>query len=1106
MLNLYSARECINKEKFIYDRIAEAGGENLVLVPDQYTLNAEQQALDYLGADCLFYTEVSSVSRLGGKLLHEQARENINVLNKNGRFMLIDSLVAKHRDELSFFAKAANKLSFITMLDDFIADFKQHECTSEDLEKMIEELGEDSVLSRKLSELGGIIKDYEAALSGKYMDLEDYTSAYISCIADSDIIKDKNIWIYGYDSVTAKLARTVIELSKRAKSVNFVINDSDFNLGDRVKAFLIAKASESGAETSVERIEDFTGNCDERGTGGDGVSGSGDYSISRSETISRIESDLFKLRLSDERKASNAEFQPEDIELVQCANQYYEAENAASYVKHLIRDEGYALKDITVICNGADDLQPVVKRAFDEYGIPVFMDSGRNISDTCSVVFIVNLLNCLRYEYNTDSILAMLKSGIIRIDEQLISDLENYIRDYKIKGNMWTRSFKYGAADLGEEMLAELDALRVFVAEPITELIAMAKRATGTRAFLEEFKQYLEEEYSLSEMNENEALRQEELGFFEEAQRTRESLDAVYDLIEQAEEIFDEEPFVASEFVEVFQAGVLNIQIGLIPPAKDGLSVGTLMRTRPAPSRAVVIIGANEGKLPAKAPTEGLFSVDELSYFKEMNFALGGLSDLLVVEGEAALYRMMSHPTEKLYMSYAMSSIDGGDLMPASIVDMLHETFPKLEEKKDVVSQGWGENLIGSKLDTLRHLVNHIKNKNTLEADVLTKALYAWYSDKMPEKLELMSDAVCSENKQGRIKADVVKGLYSGKNGEYSVSASKLDTEHSCPFRYFVAYGLSPKEERPFSSDARSVGDIYHECLMNVAKELMALRKDGAYGEESAIEDADEIIRHLIDEELAKLAENYKGGLFVSTAAEKFHMDRIREICFGAAKAVEIQISSGAVSEMLFEEGFGRGRRFKPIEIEVGKDKVLVEGRIDRVDIFNDEKIRIVDYKTGSDTLDLGKMMQGHKMQLMIYLLSTTQDKYEPAGIFYFNIKDRETGVNNATPKALNELLAQSEEDAFKLKGGYIDAPGVLEMMPESVLGGRKLSLSSEDYAELKKSVLDNVEALSEAILRGEIGISPIRDKNGMACKYCQYSAICRYDKENAGNRSRLIK
>ena len=42
MLNIYRSRESLDKESFIYGKIKESRKETLVIVPDQYTLVAEQ--------------------------------------------------------------------------------------------------------------------------------------------------------------------------------------------------------------------------------------------------------------------------------------------------------------------------------------------------------------------------------------------------------------------------------------------------------------------------------------------------------------------------------------------------------------------------------------------------------------------------------------------------------------------------------------------------------------------------------------------------------------------------------------------------------------------------------------------------------------------------------------------------------------------------------------------------------------------------------------------------------------------------------------------------------------------------------------------------------
>ncbi|MBE6041143.1 MAG: hypothetical protein E7220_01320, partial [Clostridiales bacterium] len=199
MLRLFAGRENIDKERFIYENIT---GETLVIVPNQYTLVAEEQALKYLGTDCLFDVEILSMNRLGLRVLTERGTESVNMLDKYGRFMLLSRLIKEHAGDFDIFRRSAGKISFTTMLNDFISEFKQQECSLDDVEAMLDAGETDELLRAKLSELRGVIEAYEEAIAGKYTDSEDYISMYIDAIGDSSFVRGKSVWIYGYDSIT----------------------------------------------------------------------------------------------------------------------------------------------------------------------------------------------------------------------------------------------------------------------------------------------------------------------------------------------------------------------------------------------------------------------------------------------------------------------------------------------------------------------------------------------------------------------------------------------------------------------------------------------------------------------------------------------------------------------------------------------------------------------------------------------------------------------------------------------------------------------------------------------------------------------------------------
>ena len=1163
MLRIYAGRENIDKERFIYDSIKENGGETLVLVPNQYTLVAEEQALKYTGMDCLFDIEILSMNRLGFRLMREQGRESVNMLDRYGRFMLLTRLIKEHRDEFEIFSRSVGKQSFTSMLSDFISEFKQNECSEEKMAEMLEDGNTDPLLRSKLREVASVLSAYEEALSGTYKDSEEYIDDYIDAIRDSRFVRGKNIWIYGYDSITPKFTRAMLELAAAADSVNFILNRSDEKLDEMIEHTLRAACGEQGTGFSCEEI-------------------GREYELAKSPTIQAIEAGLFA------KVQKPAGIVPEDLTVVSAANPYYEAESAAAYIWHLVRDLGYRMRDIQVIANDEGNMHPVIRRVFAEYGLPVFMDSARDITDTAPVGFIVDLLWLLIYSKNPQYLFAMLKTGLAGVRAEVIEDLENYARTYHIRGSMWDRDFKYGEEALGKTRFSELNAVRARIIGKVNRLTDAIAAGNGRKAgsaaaantdstpaaagrmsvadFTGLFRKYLDEVWDLSAAVQKMADEEEALGFIDEAQRTVESYRKAIEMLDQINEIMGDSEFDLTEFTEIYVAGLTNVEVGVIPPAADGLSVGTMIRTRPRPVRAAVILGANEGILPMQPSPEGLFSIDEKAFFSRNGFALGSLDEIKLSEEKAAMYRMMSKPSEKLYISWALTDSNGSEAVPSTVIDSLRTLFPSLDKggiMRDVISAGWGDASLcrssapaewthGSSADrifvgdtlnipseSMRHMIDRIKDRNAPEEpDSLLRAMLTWYNARRKGELDIMLAAAADENEVSPLGNKIAKNLFTRPDGSLVLSASSIRSYFDCPFKYFVERGLRLQEERDFSSDPRSIGDAYHECLMAVARRLLgdkklleafAKAKESAASDAAAADvsgagtspgsetgergdDAYKMIEKMVDEELSRVAADYEGGLFISASNEIYRMDRIREICKGAAYAMADQLSWESVLDASFEESFSRNGKFAPISFEVDGQKVYVEGKIDRSDILDvngKSRVRIIDYKTGSDSLNIWKMRHGYKMQLMIYMISASSGDLEPAGLFYFNIKDAMEGFNDKAAGKEKEILSRGPGDPYKLRGKYISEPGVLDAMPaEQITGGRSekdRGISREEYEELKKDVTARIRETAAGILKGEIDIHPFRDGKQLTCANCSYKPICKRDREYSKNYAREI-
>jgi len=266
-------------------------------------------------------------------------------------------------------------------------------------------------------------------------------------------------------------------------------------------------------------------------------------------------------------------------------------------------------------------------------------------------------------------------------------------------------------------------------------------------------------------------------------------------------------------------------------------------------------------------------------------------------------------------------------------------------------------------------------------------------------------------------------------------------------------------------------------------------------------------IEEKVHEKLDLISKEYRGGLLLSNGREGYRRTRIEKTCKEAVWAVLEQMKNGSVKEAYFEDSFKRGYNFPPIQMDIDGEVVYIEGKIDRVDLLEDDTIRIVDYKTGPEKLDLAEVYKGYKLQLMIYMKGAAGDKYKPAGIFYFNITEDIMPVNKLNSKKMEIKLEEEGKDQFKLNGAYIDGTPDDAAVKEIISKSAK-SMDREYYEDLKKHVEVAVRKISEGIINGDISLEPTRlsgSKHETPCDYCSYKAICKFDIAYRDNNYKMI-
>ncbi|MEI3518182.1 MAG: hypothetical protein V8R14_01575 [Clostridia bacterium] len=99
MLSIYYGSEATDREKFIFEHVK---GRTLLLVPDQFSLQAERDAFFYLGKNSLMDLRVVDFSTLGYKVMQQTGGRVPDLIDKYGRHMLLARVTAELESELKY--------------------------------------------------------------------------------------------------------------------------------------------------------------------------------------------------------------------------------------------------------------------------------------------------------------------------------------------------------------------------------------------------------------------------------------------------------------------------------------------------------------------------------------------------------------------------------------------------------------------------------------------------------------------------------------------------------------------------------------------------------------------------------------------------------------------------------------------------------------------------------------------------------------------------------------------------------------------------------------------------------------------------------------------
>lgn len=1082
--------------------LAQGKEQKLIyLVPEQFTLQAERDLLQRLALEGMLQVEVLSFTRLAYQVFNEVGGLARVVINDLGKNMVLRRVMEELSKELTIYQKISKGDGFLTKVNELIAEMKQYDILPQELGALAQG-EEEPILQRKLKDIALLYEHFNRYLSRGYWDVEDQMNHFIEGIGHSKALEGALIWIDGFHRFTPQTLRMIGALLKKVEGMTLALaydpkhrrREGDlFTTTERTLQQLKELAASIGVPQRMIVLEQ--------------------EGMERPQSLKHLEREIYAYPYESYQGNTDA------ITLFSATNGYTEIEAVAQEILRLVRDQGMKYQDIAIVAGDLDAYGRMIKRVFQEYGIPYFMDEKRGIMDHPLVELILAAVEVVSKGFQYEGVFRYLKTGFSDLTIDQVEELENYVIAYGIRGKEWEKPF---VKSNGED-LTYYNQLRECFYQPLGKLQRELKGAAnllemtqGIFAFLQEMKvqEKLEEWIEI--------LKQQ--GRYDSVNENTQIWNTIMEIFDQLAEILGEQQLPLGEFGRILEAGFSACEIGVIPATIDQVLVGNLDRSRSHEIQALFVVGVNDGLIPSLREEKGLLSDQERSLLRARGINLGPEGDGRQAEERLAIYLALSKPTQFLWLSYALADQEGRALRPSILIDRMKKLFPGIPVKSDL-SQAPGGALgqVGTPHSTFKYLVENMRHlADGGEMDPLWWEVLQWYRGEAQweERTDWMCQGLFHENQLSYLGDGQAKGLY--QNPVYA-SVSRLERFANCPFSHLVAYGLRPKERKEYQLKYPDIGRLFHYSLELFGKALQTNNLNWAQLEQ---EQCDGLVEEIIDH----MMENFENGILQSTHRYRYMVKRLKQVSKRAVWTLTSHLKQGGFQPLGYEISFGPSpdATLPPmiLELEEGTTVVL-QGVIDRVDILQEEEgeyIKIIDYKSGNQDFSLSDVYYGLQLQLLVYLDAVLSSRNfgkvqcYPGGIFYFKIDDP---LVKTTAQA-TEVIEREINKALKLRGMVLKdlkvikamdhgLEGTSEIIPVRLNKGDEIAKSSsvltgEDFQRVLSYIRQLIQEISREIMKGNVRIFPCKKGKTTSCQTCQYQGICQFDPLLQDNEYRIIK
>lgn len=1058
----------------------EQGKRVLLLVPEQYTLQAERELIRALVLPGLMDLDVLSPTRLGRRIQEAAGRLPLAPLDESGRRMALAQALNQCQEELQYYGRVALSAGLPEKLSALLTDFQRAGVRPEELSQHAQTLAS-GVQRAKEHDLGLLFAAYEALIADRFIDETTQQFDLVDRLSASGLMKDAAVFVWQFDMLSIPFASLLTAGAKECATM-VILFTMDRKDAEDERVFLSQRRS---AADLSDRMRDA-------GIQTTWTYWTDDFDIPHAPALQHLEQHLFTRKLID----FAGDMTP--IQVHAAANPYAEAAYAAQVLQSWHRS-GIPWQRMAITLADTDHLPGILAVTLQSAGIPCYQARKDSAVRHGLSRMLLGALRCISASFVREDVLQMAKSGFSPLTTEEADLLENYVIVHGVARGKWLQPFTWGAD------AEEIEPLRQRLMDPVLHLRDALRRADTAATSVEAVFRFLEEVGAYDRlMQREEALLSR--GMAAEATQNRQVWRILMSLLDQLYALLGQQKANLKELSRFVEAGLTGATISSLPPEPDTVMIGEAGHLMTGQLDALLVMGMQDGAMTSNADSL-LTESEQRTLCDDMHRAIGLTRQETVALRMCDFYRTFALPSQLLTITFSQSGQDGSALRPAGIVEDFKNIFPSMIFSGGVTADTSLPLSPALALSGLPAQLHRALDTNQPLPEAWADALrWLWRDPEWHDRVAGVLRALTAHGQAQFLPETYTRRLFM----QDKVSISRLEGFAQCPYRHFVNYGLKPVIRKEYAFDPMDVGDFYHAAMEGFAAQAL---KDPSFPDLT-----DEQISRIMDDVLSPLTATWQDGPLGETPTMRLQGEKYRRTVHRAAWMFTHHAQHSRFKVVGEEVVFGEEDGLPPVILTLHDGRrIALRGKIDRIDRWEGDKgvyLLVSDYKSSRREIDPARLWYGLQLQLMLYLEAACEGlNGQPAGAFYFTVKDPVVDADDIK-EAAEEAIAHK----LRLKGVVLADVEVTEALdnepgysfPKVFKKDESIAAAADAYTpeqmqQLLRHAKKTAADLADRIREGDITASPATIGDWCTCQWCECASICKFDDSLPGQEKREL-